>query len=244
MMMKIGGPDQVSRARATRTTRGRKIASGERTTGPHEVTDSVSILGIPETEMTAKVRDAIMRLMEEVDRVRTELEHTQKRLVELERLADQDPLAPISNRRAFVRELGRIIAFGDRYGAISSLIYFDVNDFKAINDRHGHAAGDAILVHLAQLLLKNLRESDVVGRLGGDEFGVILVQADEQTARAKAESLSATVAASPFDWQGNAIALTVAFGVYTFRPGEDAGRALAEADREMYARKRTMKTAT
>ena len=242
--MKIGGPDQVSRTSPTRATRTRKAGSGESAPAPHEVADSVSILGIPEAEMTPKVRSAIMRLMEEVDRMRAELERTQKRLVELERLADQDPLAPISNRRAFVRELGRIIAFGDRYGAISSLIYFDINDFKAINDRYGHAAGDAVLVHLAQVLLKNLRESDVVGRLGGDEFGVILVQADEQTAKAKADSLAATIAATPLEWQGQKIAITMAFGVYTFRPGEDAGRAMAEADRAMYARKRDMKTPT
>ena len=72
---------------------------------------------------------------------------------------------------AFLRSLARIIAYVGRYGAACSLLYFDVDGLKSINDTHGHAAGDAALVHIADLLRSSIRTSDVVGRLGGDEFG-------------------------------------------------------------------------
>src|SRR3546814_12181986 len=73
------------------------------------------------------------------------------------------------------------------------VLYFDVNNLKRINDQHGHAAGDAALKKIADVLLANVRESDLVGRLGGDEFGVILVQVDETVGREKAASLAALI---------------------------------------------------
>lgn len=240
--MKVGGAGPISGVRPTTRRADRGVRTEKGATSVRSVADTVSIFGIPEDEMTPRVRSAIMRLMTEVDRLRVEMEHTLRRLGETERLANLDPLAPISNRRAFVRELTRMIAFTDRYGTPSSLIYMDLNDLKAINDRYGHAAGDAAIVHFARVLLENVRESDFVGRLGGDEFGVILVQADENTARKKAEVLSAKIMAAPFEWQGNRIELGFAHGVYSFRQGEDADRAMAEADKAMYERKRDMKS--
>jgi diguanylate cyclase (GGDEF)-like protein len=204
-------------------------------------TDSASVLGIPDHELTPKVRDALMRLMAEVDQLRRDLEQSRERIVFLERLADQDALAPIANRRAFVRELSRIMAFSERYDSAASVIYFDVNGLKPINDTHGHPAGDAVLMKIADMLVENVRESDIVGRLGGDEFAVILSQADEATASEKARMLVQKIEAEPLDWQGHAIPIRVSYGVYTFRGGDSAGEALAAADRAMYAHKQTRK---
>jgi len=136
-------------------------------------------MGVGAGELTPKVRDALMQLMAEVDSLRRELEQIRARIEYLERLADQDSLAPVANRRAFVRELTRIMAVSARYDVPASVVYFDVNGLKEINDTHGHAAGDAILMRVADVLIENLRESDVVGRLGGDGFAVILAQGDE-----------------------------------------------------------------
>lgn len=240
--MKVGGAGPISGVKPTTRRAGRGERTAKDAKSVRSVADTVSIFGIPEDEMTPRVRSAIMQLMAEVDRLRVEMEHTLRRLSETERLANLDPLAPISNRRAFVRELTRMIAFAERYGTQSSLIYMDLNDLKAINDRYGHAAGDAALVHFARVLLENVRESDIVGRLGGDEFGVLLVQSDEKTARKKAEVLSAKITATPFEWQGKRIELGFAHGVYSFRQGEDADRAMAEADKAMYEQKRGMKS--
>ena len=240
--MKIGESrpaSPVSGAKRDReaTTRYREAAA----LSPVDPIDSTSILGIPEAELTPKVREAIVTLMQEVDSLRHQLEQTKGRLGHLEKLADQDTLAPISNRRAFVRELSRIISYSERYKAPSSLVYFDLNGFKAINDTLGHAAGDAALLHVAKLLVENVRESDVVGRLGGDEFGVILAHADEPQALEKAASLAAVVAASPIDYDGMSFHVQVAYGASTFAGGETVSEAIAAADRAMYANKAASK---
>lgn len=200
--------------------------------------DVTSVLGIPEAEFTPRVRDAIMGLMAEVDHLRQELEAMKRRLSSAEAEADQDGLLPVLNRRAFVREMQRIMSFGDRYDLAASLIYVDLDGFKAVNDTHGHAAGDAALLHVANLLIANVRESDVVGRLGGDEFGVILAKADLEQAQGKAASLAKIFEAQPFVCEGKAVPLSFAFGVWMFQKGESVGDAMANADKAMYASKR------
>ncbi len=208
----------------------------------HPAQDSISIMGIPEPELTPKVREALMTLMAEVEGMRRDLREARERLVTLERLADRDPLIPVANRRAFVRELTRTMSYSERYGHASSVVYIDLNDFKEINDTYGHTAGDDALKHVADVLLKNVRDSDLVGRLGGDEFGVILEKSDAKAARKKADTLRKAILAAPMMWQDTEITVNVAFGVYTFSGPEDAGHALAAADRDMYAHKRSTKS--
>jgi diguanylate cyclase (GGDEF)-like protein len=207
-----------------------------------EIADTASVMGIPEAELTPKVRQAIITLMGEVEDLRHQVEHARSRLKELEDLADQDAVLPLYNRRAFVRELNRVFSFVQRYSMPACLVYFDINGLKAINDRLGHAAGDAALHQVACLLRANIRESDVVGRLGGDEFGVVLVQVDEASGREKAESLAAALAHHPLEWQGTTVPLGAAYGVYPLTLGlhEDPQKALAAADRAMYLHKKSL----
>jgi diguanylate cyclase (GGDEF)-like protein len=200
---------------------------------------NASVLGIPEAEFTPSVRDAIMTLMGEVETLRRELQQTKTRLEEVEKTADQDHLLPLLNRRAFVRELTRYIAFSDRYGTPASLIYFDLDEFKTVNDTHGHAGGDAVLAHFAETLRVNVRDSDIVGRLGGDEFGVILSHATQEQAYKKADSLAARLKASPTEWRGQSIPMTFSYGAFELKSGESAETAMARADEAMYAHKRT-----
>lgn len=240
--MKIGGTGAATGPAGVRRTGAAARPASATPVTARAAGDSSSVMGIPETELTPKVRNAIMVLMQEVDTLRRELERSKQRLLNLEKLADQDSLTPVINRRAFVRELSRVISYAQRYDAVSSLIYFDVNGFKAINDTHGHACGDAALMHVVDILMSNVRDTDVVGRLGGDEFGVILAQADERHAREKAAQLAAAVGSKPLEWEGQKIAIEVAYGVYNFKPGENATEALAAADRAMYAHKKTLKT--
>ena len=197
-----------------------------------------SILGIPEAEFTPRVRDAIIGLMGEVDNLRRELVQTRARLDEVEKAADQDQLLPLLNRRAFVRELTRYIAFAGRYNMPASLIYFDLNHFKQINDTHGHAGGDAALKHFAETLLSHVRDSDCVGRLGGDEFGVLLTYADQKTALRKADVLADALRASPTLWDGQAITVSFSYGAFELKAGDNADIAMARADEAMYAQKK------
>lgn len=236
--MKIGDSKGVGGTGAVQSTR--KASAPSRARQPETATESsvtTQVMGIPEAEFTPKVRAAIMALMEEVDKLRRELQQSQQRIAYLEQLADQDSLTPVANRRAFVRELSRMMSFAERYDTPSSVIYFDVNDLKVINDSLGHAAGDAVLAEVAQTLVKNVRDSDFVGRLGGDEFGVILAYADQTVANEKATSLSTAISAHPATWQGKTINISVSWGAHSFRGGDAAG-VLDAADRAMYAQKK------
>src|SRR5476649_2197639 len=165
----------------------RRIEAAGGADGVDTVMPAASVLGIPEAEFTPKVRDAIMGLMGEVDALRRELTATRTRLDEVEKTADQDGMLPLLNRRAFVRELTRYIAFTGRYNTPASLIYFDLNHLKKTNDTYGHAAGDAVLGHFADVLQAQVRDSDSVGRLGGDECGVLLPHARQDEALKKAD---------------------------------------------------------
>jgi diguanylate cyclase (GGDEF)-like protein len=207
--------------------------------GAASVGAAASVLGIPENEFTPRVRDAIVTLMGEVDSLRRELQATRVRLDEAERNADQDQLLPLLNRRAFVRELTRYIAFAGRYGTPASLIYFDLNGFKSVNDTFGHAGGDAALKNFAAVLSGNVRDSDCVGRLGGDEFGVLLSHADQEQAHRKADILAEKLRAAPAQWNGQAIPLSFAYGAFELKAGDDADGAMARADEAMYAHKRS-----
>jgi diguanylate cyclase (GGDEF)-like protein len=239
------GTGSVTAVRRTRTVSKTGAARGaeayEATAAPRHIEDDATILGIPEAEVTPKVRDALVGLMREVEQMRRELQAARERLATLERLADRDPLVPIANRRAFVRELSRQMAHVERYGSTSSVVYIDVNDFKEINDSFGHTAGDEALRHIATILLQNVRESDLIGRFGGDEFGIILDQIDSATARIKAEALSEQIFNTPMLHNGRSIALRVAVDVHSFSGNEDIGHALAAADRDIYVHKRTLK---
>ncbi|HVM81357.1 MAG TPA: GGDEF domain-containing protein [Stellaceae bacterium] len=200
--------------------------------------DAVELAGLPEAEITPKVRQALLTLLAEVDQLRRDLGEARKRIDFLERLADEDPMIPVANRRAFLREVTRMIAIAQRYGAPASIVYLDVNDLKMINDAYGHAAGDAALVQISRTLVENVRNSDVVARLGGDEFGVLLMQSDKTLADAKALQLAEAVRHRPLMWQGRAITLQVAYGVHAFSGEQNAGEILDSADRAMYERKR------
>jgi diguanylate cyclase (GGDEF)-like protein len=217
------------RALGNRARRGAVIAAPD---------DPVTLLGLAEKELTPNVQGALRRLLEEVAALRQELGFARSRVAELERLANEDSLAPISNRRAFLRDLERAIDDVERYDAACSLLYFDLDGLKAINDTFGHAAGDAALIHVAEVLLAHTRRADVVGRLGGDEFGVLLGRADEAAAHSKAQSLSDAVASARLGWKGEVIPISVAFGAHRLIAGEEPQGALAAADRAMYGQKR------
>lgn len=177
------------------------------------------------------------RLAAELAFLRQEVARLQARLEEAESLADTDVLAPVLNRRAFLRELNRIIAFVGRYQSSAALLYFDLDGFKGVNDRFGHAAGDAALRTVAGRLLAHVRESDIVGRLGGDEFAVILVQVEEAAARAKAEALAGVLAADPVAFDGVEIAVQATCGLCMLEAGLAAEQALSRADAAMFLRK-------
>jgi len=243
--MEIRDNRSISRASALRRTEPSTVAASTTASGLDAARplDPVLLSGVPETELTPRIRQAMMALLAEIDQLRHDLSDARGRIDFLERLADEDPLIPVANRRAFLREVTRMIGFGQRYGTPASIIYIDVNHLKAINDSYGHAAGDAALLQVARTLLEQVRNTDVVARLGGDEFGVLLMQADRSLAETKATQLAEAVQQRPLSWQGRNLALDIAYGVHCFAGNDNAGDALEAADQAMYARKRERPTA-
>lgn len=233
--MKITGARQEPFAdirRRALTRAGAKVA------GSAAPADTTAFLGLAESDLTPAVQGALQSLLGEIDDLRGEVARLKARLAEVEALADRDALTPLLNRRAFVRELSRVRTFAQRYGSRASVVYFDLDGFKAVNDRYGHAAGDAALKAVAERLLAQVRESDVVGRMGGDEFAVILVQADRPTAEAKAEALAAAIEASPIQFGEWSAPLHISYGVRELSQELEPEELIAEADAAMFIRKR------
>jgi diguanylate cyclase (GGDEF)-like protein len=241
---------KIERSTATRGARAvgnaayaRRLEASDAIEPAEAVAATTSVLGIPDSEFTPRVRDAIMGLMGEVDNLRRELSQTRQRLDEMEKTADQDQLLPVLGRRAFVRELTRYISLTGRYGTPASLVYFDLNLLKKTNDTYGHAAGDAVLAHFTDVMLSHVRDSDTVGRLGGDEFGVLLSHANQDQAQKKADSLAEALRASPTMWNGTPIPTSFAYGAFELKAGDNADLAMARADEAMYTQKKADKSA-
>lgn len=234
--MKIG--QSSAAAAVVRAKTPDKSGEKPRAANGHAATDVTSIMGIPESELSPKVRAAIQMLMEEVDRLRQELSRSKQRIEHLEEEADSDALVPVANRRAFIRELSRMMSITERYGTPASLLFFDVNNMKAINDTYGHGAGDQALVHIGTTIKNQIRETDTVGRLGGDEFGAILSHTDEDRAHEKAQSLADNIFETPVKYGDQEFNVAVAWGIHTVQGGEEANFALHAADQAMYAFKR------
>ncbi len=157
---------------------------------------------------------------------------------DLARVARRDPLTGTANRRAFVEELSRAVARAGRTGAPLSLVALDVDRFKAFNDEHGHAAGDAVLSAVAARAGEILRAGDLLARTGGEEFAALLPGADLAAAFDAAERIRGRIAAAPVEVAGRALAVTASFGCAELRPGEDGEALLGRADARLYEAKR------
>ena len=199
----------------------------------------IDVLGLDLSRLDLRARAAIEALSEEILALRADSERLRDALREAALLADHDALCPVYNRRAFEREVRREIAVAARFARPMSLVFLDLDDFKHVNDTFGHAAGDDVLVRISQLLQKATREIDIVGRLGGDEFGIIMLQADVSASQKKADQIAAEVdnfVISDGETERH-VKIGVSCGVAEWQPGEPAEKLIARADQDMYVQK-------
>ncbi len=196
-------------------------------------------LGVDLARLGRRDRAAMAALGEEVMALRCESEKLRQQLLNAESLADRDALCPLFNRRAFERELGREIALAGRFETPLSVVYIDLDRFKQVNDRFGHQTGDDVLLKVCEILVANTRETDIIGRLGGDEFGVVLTHAAMEDSVIKAEDLAARignlVVRDLEDSEVSPVTLGASCGVATWRRGMTAEDLIAEADEAMFA---------
>ncbi|TCQ01657.1 diguanylate cyclase (GGDEF)-like protein [Rhizobium sp. PP-F2F-G36] len=157
---------------------------------------------------------------------------------QVERLANQDELTGIANRRMFMTCLSRTCAHAGA-GHNFSLLLFDLDRFKAINDKHGHAAGDAALKHVVEVIMGQLRNGEVFARLGGDEFGLLLPQTSAHDAATVAVRIVSAVQGTPVRWNAMRLPVTVSIGVVTQNQSSATPETLLEnADSALYETKR------
>ncbi len=199
---------------------------------------AAALKGLDQADLTPDMRAAVLRLIGEVDRLNEQAGNLQTRITELESLADTDPLLPVYNRRAFTRELKRAMAMARRHGLAGALVLIDLDDFKTINDTYGHPAGDAVLHAVSKALNDQVRETDIVGRLGGDEFGVLLAAADADGAAAKAASLVEMIREQDFVLDGRPMRIGASAGVQGFDTNLSADALIKRADEALYACKK------
>lgn len=173
-------------------------------------------------------------LIAEIERLRAHVVRLEALVAELDELAHRDPLVNLPNRRGFLASLEKLIARVARYGEPAAMLFIDLDGLKRINDTFGHEAGNSALVVVAQVIATSVREADCVGRLGGDEFGVLLERADELSAWQMALRIVEEVLGLECCVEGNCLPLSVAVGVGVIQPGDSADSVMRRADKEMY----------
>ncbi len=183
----------------------------------------------------------LSRALELVSEAEQMLAVQRERIVHLERLSVTDELTELFNRRGFLSQMQRQLALARRHGETGVLAMFDLDDFKAINDRFGHPFGDQALIAVANRLRKTLRETDIIARIGGDEFAIGLTRCSivggmEQISRIEREI--GKVEISTGDTQVN-LAASIGAAPYDGRAGID--EVISKADAALYAAKRKRK---
>ena len=212
----------------------------------HEVSDSYEIImadGRVITQLSYPVRDNEGRFIgrlwiyEDITRERQTAE-------QLIYLAERDALTGLFNRRRLQDELTRLLAIAERHNTRGALIFFDLDEFKYVNDTFGHRAGDTMLIRIAGEIGALVRRNEILSRLGGDEFALLLPDATEQDAEALAERVVRAISQIPFRFEGQNFRLTTSLGI-AFYPEHavNAEELISHADAAMYQAKEAGKNA-
>ncbi|MHB1232765.1 MAG: EAL domain-containing protein [Burkholderiales bacterium] len=212
----------------------------------HEVSETFEIVmadGRVVTQLSYPVRDAEGRfigrlwIFEDVTRERQTAE-------QLLYLAERDSLTGLYNRHRFQEELSRMLADAERRDSQGALLFFDLDEFKYVNDTFGHRAGDAMLIRVAGEVSTLIRRNEIFSRLGGDEFALLVPDAGEREAAMLAERVVRSISQIPFRFEGQNIRLTTSLGIAHYpKHADNAEELIAHADAAMYQAKEAGKNA-
>jgi diguanylate cyclase (GGDEF)-like protein len=157
----------------------------------------------------------------------------------LEELALTDPLTGLPNRRAIEDWSARQLSGAARHGFPMWVVLMDLDHFKNVNDTHGHEAGDTVLKKFSEVLRANTRLSDISGRIGGEEFLLVLTHADEKNVTVVVDRIRTQLAEERFEWNGTAIKVTASFGAAGFsgRKAPEFNQLVKQADAALYRAK-------
>lgn len=182
-------------------------------------------------------------LIKEVQALQKRLQQQESTIETLKEDAATDPLTNLANRRVFEQNLERSLAAATRYGRTHALLMADINDFKQINDTLGHQTGDAVLKHIARLLEQNTRPTDVVARIGGDEFCIILNELKmAENGEQRALDIMEVISQTPYIGPKNTVPVQISIGCHAFGADDRLEDIIQQADEKMYAQKARMKS--
>jgi diguanylate cyclase (GGDEF)-like protein len=193
------------------------------------------VLGIFFSSMAWRSTIVNLQQKRRIDKQQKELEDKNR---SLQYLASTDPLTGLINRRIFDEKISFEISRIKRYGSKSSLLIVDIDNFKDVNDNFGHPVGDALLVEFALMLKELLRETDIVARIGGEEFAILLTGTDGENGRIVAEKIRETTENKIFVIDGNEINITVSIGLAALDSTTDSyAEVYKYADKALYISK-------
>jgi diguanylate cyclase (GGDEF)-like protein len=184
---------------------------------------------LADAPLSPEQRQAWNQMRSELVAAREKVKDLEARVRLLERQPPEEDAQTILTRPEFNREVARMLAFDERYGGTSSVLYFDFENLEGIAGRHGKSVANAAAREISDVLMKHIRGSDIVGRLAMDEFGVLLVRCDNANAWKKGEQLSSLLYEALAELHGCRLDLAISYGAYTFKENEDVGRGLKEA---------------
>lgn len=161
-----------------------------------------------------------------------------ERIRQLEALAQTDELTGLLNRRGFHDVLRRNLLSAARYEETGLLAYIDLDNFKSVNDRCGHATGDEVLRTVGSFLSRSIRATDYAARLGGDEFAVLFVRADHRPARERAREMLREIAKLKISCKSHRISVRASLGLASYNGETSLEQLIERADRAMYADKK------
>jgi diguanylate cyclase len=177
------------------------------------------------------------QLKERLGQIEQQLANQTQAVLALETQARTDALTGLLNRRAFDEEMVRRIAAWRRRAIPFALIWMDVDHFKSINDRCGHAAGDELLRGVSEVLSTSFRDMDLVARVGGEEFAALLPVTSAEEVVVPADRLRRRISGRPFDVAGRRLTVTLSIGVTAVRPDDDIASMIHRADQALYSAK-------
>lgn len=205
------------------------------------ITSSVEAFVISEAARHKEAESSEARLKSELDSVESEARELRRKVVEAHRQAATDSVTGLPNRMAYEERLAQEVARWKRFGEPLCMLVWDVDDFKAINDRFGHQSGDKALRVIAQLLQKQLRETDFVARFGGEEFAMLLAGSSKDDAIKLANTIRSAISGSGFHSGGGKVPVTISCGIGSFQDEDTPEEVFSRADNALYEAKRAGK---